>query len=889
MLLRTGQLVVVVMTFPATILAAEQPTPVAWYDFKEGKGTTIGDRTGNGHDGRLIGGKFVRLGEGFALSFAKPGEYAECAAGQTFKLQDQISLEAWVYPQAIPWAGEPGIVGQGYGSFVLTYYTNGQCYWYIGGGSNNCHAPLEVGTWHHLVGTFDGTLLKLYVDGVLVACNTSKVAVVPEGKGLLIGTQTSSPQYSKGKTFAGLVGEVRLYRFVLSTDEVARRYRTSNLTHMVDLVVVPQYFAKQVNIEMALRGLGEHPGDTYACLTLLRIGEKQPLQLQRTPPLGPADRAETTMRLGDLAPGQYELRCEPLSAQGKPIGLPSAKVFTWPPCPSWPNMPREARILNNLVTELLNLELARAENAIYHFTNPREGWVFVTTAPRATVTLDGASLTSPEAMRWLPVGNHTLGFLSPTEQRRGRVIVRAIPTLGYCQHQANPQVAPFGPYDWGFLKMHVLKHCNLIVARADPAYKPYLQEWKKGGGKWVVHAGVPGLEGKPVTTDDVEKAWSENLGMTEPLADGIIVDEFSTGDQPQYAAWTEALHRLAANPRLSGRWFIPYGDGPMYAAKGSSAFIRATFDMGSPFANERYLPEQPTESAARLFLDSALRSEAEGWNKGTSEGVRRMLMNLGYFASPNESLDVNPGVDWRVYMDMQMQVLATDPTFFGLWGVQWYLSSYADEEQVRLGALLLRHYGIEGKTERLLKDPYVLAHLQNPDFAEGLAGWTVVAAEPGSITTGRMPGFSWLQGRYPPTSQGDAFLVMKRSAHRPNVVTQKIKGLQSGRLYTLRMFTADGQNLGKKRELAMSVSLDGVEVLPEKSFVYVIKSCYSHVHGKFNANHPAWFNYFFRVFRSRDREATITISDWENPGKAGGPTGQEIRANFVQIQPYLAE
>jgi hypothetical protein len=208
---------------------------------------------------------------------------------------------------------------------------------------------------------------------------------------------------------------------------------------------------------------------------------------------------------------------------------------------------------------------------------------------------------------------------------------------------------------------------------------------------------------------------------------------------------------------------------------------------------------------------------------------------------------------------------------------------------VRLAARLLRHYAIEGKTERFLKDPYLLKHVQNPDFADGLNGWTVTEAEPGRVTTGSMAGFSWLEGRYPPTSQGDTFLLMKRSAARPNVVTQKIRALHPGRLYALRMFSADWKDLGKKQELAMSVALDGVEEVPEKSFVYVINSCYSHVQGEFNAEHPAWFNFFFRVFRARGPEASITISDWAKSTDPGGPIGQEIAANFVQIQPYLAE
>jgi hypothetical protein len=201
----------------------------------------------------------VRQGTVFALRFERPGDHGECAPDRSFGLTDQVSLEVWVYPEAVPTSGEPAIAGQSYASFVLTYYTDGQCWWYIGGGGNNCRAPLGVGAWHHVVGTFDGKRLKLYVDGLLAASNPSRVATVPDGKGLFIAKQSVESPYSQGRTFTGMIAEVRLYNRALSDEEVARRYRTSHLTRTVDLTVFPLYFERQIGVEMSLRGLGERP------------------------------------------------------------------------------------------------------------------------------------------------------------------------------------------------------------------------------------------------------------------------------------------------------------------------------------------------------------------------------------------------------------------------------------------------------------------------------------------------------------------------------------------------------------------------------------------------------------------------------------------------------
>lgn len=46
-------------------------------------------------------------------------------------------------------------------------------------------------------------------------------------------------------------------------------------------------------------------------------------------------------------------------------------------------------------------------------------------------------------------------------------------------------------------------------------------------------------------------------------------------------------------------------------------------------------------------------------------------------------------------------------------------------------------------------------------------------------------------------------------------------------------------------------------------------------------------NYHRRIFRATATTARLSVSDWESPGSAGGPPGQELMFNFIEIQPYL--
>jgi hypothetical protein len=125
------------------------------------------------------------------------------------------------------------------------------------------------------------------------------------------------------------------------------------------------------------------------------------------------------------------------------------------------------------------------------------------------------------------------------------------------------------------------------------------------------------------------------------------------------------------------------------------------------------------------------------------------------------------------------------------------------------------------------------------------------------------------------------------------LVSQPIKNLQPGKLYSLKMVTADYQELQRGNSApqthAVSIALDGVTVLPGKSFQHVIASNYAHQLGAFNEQNQAWMNYHARVFRATGPTAKLVISEWASPEAPGGPVGQELMFNFIEVQPYLEE
>jgi hypothetical protein len=891
----------VVATTPA--IGAEEGL-VAHYPCDEGSGSILGDVSGHGNHGAISGAAFAPFGDGFALRLDGVDDFATCGSEGAFSLQDAVTVEAWVYPEGVPAKGEAGIAGKSYSSFVLTYYADGQCWWYISGGGNNCKAPLTVNQWQHVAGTFDGRMLRLYIDGKLAGSHVSTADRIGEGKTFFLGRSDGDVEFTKNAHFHGMIDEVRVYDRALSADEVLTHFRTTHLTNTLSLTWRAYPLAGELVVELGTRGLGELPPDASATIGLRRPARERLLARTEVRPLLSWGAAQCRLSVVDLAPGEYEIVARAQTADKGAIGEPATSRVTWPEKPSWGGQAAKMKVLNNLVTELLSIRPGADARAI-QFTNPRDGWVIF--ASSADVKGDGETslrLAAPaeprdltvhraggeptqEAMRWLPSGEHELHIEGSGKARLTRLVVRAVPELIFAKFGANPHVSEYGEYDWGFLKRHVLPHLNTMVGTGAEAQRPFAEEWKRAGKRWIVECGVPGLREESVTADEAERYWTQNPGLSHPLCDGIIADEFWSSDTPRYHAWTEAVRRIAADPNYSAKTFYPYC-GPMFGAELSRTFMETVLGAGYRFALERYLPEQRSEAAARAYLDTALRQQVAQWRESLPGSERQMAICFGYFSAPPESLDVDPSVDHKVYLDMQFHLVANDPTFWGLGGLMTYLCSYADEETVRWAGKLFRHYGIEGRTDRLTADPYELPHLANGDFEEGLTGWQVSAAEEGSVEARSMEGYSWLQGRYPRTSQGNTFLWMKRSAEKPNVVSQTVRALEPGRLYTLRAYIGDYQDLSVKQTHAVSIDLQGVEAVPDRAFRHVFANCYSHHHGPYDQDHKAWMNYDWRVFRAKAPEAELVISDWASPDDPVGPIGQETMVNFVQIQPYDA-
>ncbi|MEM0983791.1 MAG: glycoside hydrolase family 2 TIM barrel-domain containing protein [Planctomycetota bacterium] len=141
-------------------------------------------------------------------------------------LAGPLTLESWVKTERVEGSGtgrsgQSQIIGKGDNTAALKLAGN-TIEFFVYAGSTWYSARMELpsdwyGNWQHLAGTFDGNLLTLYVNGREVARARSNGATPePSPYPLSIGTNSQIP----GRTFEGLIREVRVYDRPLTLSEV---------------------------------------------------------------------------------------------------------------------------------------------------------------------------------------------------------------------------------------------------------------------------------------------------------------------------------------------------------------------------------------------------------------------------------------------------------------------------------------------------------------------------------------------------------------------------------------------------------------------------------------------------------------------------------------------
>jgi len=210
-------------------------TPLAYYRLAETSGTVATDVSGNGYNAT-----YTSTGVTYGVTGAMVNEsntgitlngttgHVDLPAGVSLNGLAACSVETWVKIPAALVAVYPRIVAN---SYTDTSHQGIQLFlqdvggiFSVGNGTitvfTTLAGPLPPNIWHHLVGTYDGIYVRLYIDGTLINQQALTGTIGTAAYNLSIGY---NPAYS-GDYYAGSVDETAIYGYALSLTQIQNHY-----------------------------------------------------------------------------------------------------------------------------------------------------------------------------------------------------------------------------------------------------------------------------------------------------------------------------------------------------------------------------------------------------------------------------------------------------------------------------------------------------------------------------------------------------------------------------------------------------------------------------------------------------------------------------------------
>jgi|GEM_PF-1888086 len=208
--------------------------PVGYWKFDEGSGLVASDSSGSGNTGTLTNGPLWVGGiSGKALSFDGVDDYVEVSDITDFTFNQPLTVSAWLF---LDDASKGGIIGQwGYGglagdAFMLsldgahlrgTLPIPGLYHLYS-------NSMIKTSEWTYAAMVYDGSTLRLYINGKLDASGSISVNPVASSQTLKIGLEDI--MYGQKHYLDGLIDEVKIYHYARTAEEIWNDYTSFSAT-----------------------------------------------------------------------------------------------------------------------------------------------------------------------------------------------------------------------------------------------------------------------------------------------------------------------------------------------------------------------------------------------------------------------------------------------------------------------------------------------------------------------------------------------------------------------------------------------------------------------------------------------------------------------------------
>ena len=192
-------------------------------DLAKVAGGRVADQSGLGNDGKIYGATTKQNG----LSFDGESDYVDCGNDMSLiSASDEISWEVDICPLAEQEEGiRFHIIAGKHPKYINGLYLDygrrpNQILFFQGSASGPRYHITDYGKFHHVVATYGGDTMRLYVNGMLVDSKRNLIPPVANDAPLFIGGGNSDIFRGSACT----IRTVRVYNYALTEDEVRSLY-----------------------------------------------------------------------------------------------------------------------------------------------------------------------------------------------------------------------------------------------------------------------------------------------------------------------------------------------------------------------------------------------------------------------------------------------------------------------------------------------------------------------------------------------------------------------------------------------------------------------------------------------------------------------------------------
>ena len=424
-------------------------------------------------------------------------------------------------------------------------------------------------------------------------------------------------------------------------------------------------------------------------------------------------------------------------------------------------------------------------------------------------------------------------------------------------------------YNWKYLRENILDPFTTLTLGS--AYAPEIAEWRAEGRLIFRNAFVT----VPPDAPRGLPLWNK-LG-DDDCVDGIGPDEFivpAGRKDPDDASlgYTRPGHGFSEAHLQGIRDWLKKHPGKFFYTW-----------LGIPW-NGDCLAVKPLYDAVTSSPNGAILWEAYVNAKAGDEKMQTCYVTRGtlfkqasggslenYIIAPAtyEYMDNNGAMDFKVHLDRQFHLMATDPLFDNLRGFGMWAAYYTEPEILRWFARLVRHYGVDGETTMLSeKYGYKLypGILKAPNWENdkdwSLAGGAAPVPKKDTVLK---------QGYIPYTTQN--FLRMEIGSGKHPSACQTLRNLEPGKLYRVKTLFCTPEH-PEKSDIPVDLKLDNAEIV-ESELRYL---------QDFTRRSPHVWNVRKVVFRAGNDPVKLTLAE-----KEGAAAPAVVLVDMVQAAPYFSE